>query len=81
LSISSGVSATAETQAIFTEWDRIAVLYNVCGKQGHDARLVAVMKVHGIGQILTFNIGDFSRYAAGESITVVDPAGVVVPGH
>ena len=50
-----------------------------CGKQAYDARLVAVVKVHGIGRILTFNVGDFNRYAAGERITVVDPVGVAVP--
>jgi predicted nucleic acid-binding protein len=65
-----------EAPAVFAEWERIAALYAVCGKQAHDARLVAVMKVHGIGRALTFNAGDFSRYAAGEGITVVDPAGV-----
>ncbi len=68
-----------ETTAIFKEWERIAALYNVSGKQAHDARLVAVMKVHGMERILTFNVGDFSRYAVGESITVVDPANAMVP--
>jgi predicted nucleic acid-binding protein len=69
-------SLLPDTPAIFTEWERIAALYIVCGKQAHDARLVAVMKVHGVGRILTFNAGDFARYAAGEGITVVDPNGV-----
>ena len=62
-----------DTSAIFPEWEHIAGQYGVAGKQAHDARLVAVMKVHGIGRILTFNIGDFNRYAAGEGIIVVDP--------
>jgi predicted nucleic acid-binding protein len=70
-----------DTQAIFTEWERIAALYNVCGKQAHDARLVAVMKAHSIGQILTFNVGDFSRYGVGERITVVDPTDVGVSSN
>lgn len=69
----------AESPATFTEWERIAAQYSVSGKQAHDAHLVAVMKVHGIGRIMTFNVGDFSRYPAGEGITVVDPASVAVP--
>jgi predicted nucleic acid-binding protein len=64
-----------DTSAIFTHWERIAATYSVQGKRAHDARLVAVMKVHGIGQILTFNISDFRPYASGECIVVVDPAG------
>jgi predicted nucleic acid-binding protein len=68
-----------ETPAVVPEWERIAALHGVCGKQVHDARLVAAMKVHGIGRILTFNGGDFSRYAAGEGIAPVDPAGLAVP--
>ncbi len=68
-----------EAPTVFPEWERIAALYNVIGKQAHDARLVAVMKAHGVARIVTFNTADFSRYAAGEGIAVVDPAGVAVP--
>jgi predicted nucleic acid-binding protein len=28
----------------------------------YDARLVAVMRLYGVEQILTFNVADFSRY-------------------
>jgi predicted nucleic acid-binding protein len=65
--------------AIFTHWERIVVTYGVQGKQAHDARLVAVMKAHGINQLLTFNVGDFAPFASGEGITVVDPAAAVAP--
>ena len=68
-----------DTAAIFPHWERIVATYGVQGKQAHDARLVAVMKAHGIGQILTFDLGDFGPFASGESITVVDPAAVAVP--
>jgi predicted nucleic acid-binding protein len=37
----------------------------------HDARLVAAMKAHGIGRILTFNGEDFERYP---DIEVVIPS-------
>lgn len=68
-----------DTQTIFTHWERIAATYNVQGKQAHHVRLVAVMKVHGIRQILTFNTGDFVPYIPGENITVVDPGVAAVP--
>ena len=44
--------------------------YDVRGRQVYDARLVAVMLVHNISQILTFNITDFKRY---QEITAVHP--------
>src|SRR5216683_1711516 len=44
---------------IFREWKLIVNQYQVIGKGGHDARLVAAMRVHKIGQLLTFNINDF----------------------
>lgn len=40
----------------------------------HDARLVAMMRVAGITDILTLNIGDFARYSA---ITAVTPTDVL----
>jgi predicted nucleic acid-binding protein len=58
---------------IHTEWERIVRKYQVSGKSVHDARLVAAMIVHGIGEILTFNMQDFARYG---EISVLDPANV-----
>lgn len=55
---------------IHAEWERIVRQYGVSGKSVHDARLVAAMIVHGIGEILTFNVPDFARYA---EIGVLDP--------
>jgi predicted nucleic acid-binding protein len=40
----------------------------VIGVQVHDARLVSVMKAYDIRQIVTFNTGDFTRYAGIEPI-------------
>ena len=37
--------------------------FAVGGKQIHDANIVATMQVHGIGQLLTHNVSDFSRFA------------------
>lgn len=52
-------------------WHRIVVSQNSIGKQSHDAHLVAVMQVHAVTGILTFNGGHFQRYPG---ITVLDPA-------
>ena len=56
------------------EWERLVTTYRVCGRNSHDARLVAAMMVHGTRSILTFNVQDFTRYAG---ITVLDPRLVV----
>lgn len=48
--------------AVHTEWRRMLVTHNVSGVQVHDARLVAVMRVHGVKRILSFNDADFVRY-------------------
>jgi predicted nucleic acid-binding protein len=44
------------------EWERLVAHYHVSGKNAHDARLVAAMVVHGVDNILTFNVQDFERY-------------------
>lgn len=58
---------------VHEEWQRIVVRYRISGKSVHDARLVAAMIVHGIGEILTFNMQDFARYS---EISVLDPTNV-----
>jgi predicted nucleic acid-binding protein len=63
-----------DTPVIFLEWERLITQYQISGKNGHDARLVAAMIVHGINQILTFNVSDFRRY---QNIMVLDPRQVV----
>jgi len=57
-----------------SEWEKLVVQYQVTGKNSHDARLVAAMRVHQVNQILTFNGDDFARYA---DLTVLDPSLVV----
>lgn len=46
-------------------WDRLMVLLSdipVAGKRIHDANIVATALTHGIGQIVTLNVGDFARF-------------------
>ena len=54
--------------SVFAEWERLVAAYRVSGKSTHDARLVAPMKAHGIGRILTFNVQDFARYRGIEAL-------------
>src|SRR5690242_4257668 len=49
--------------SVYSIWRQIVVSFSVAGVQVHDARLVAVMQVHAVTHILTFNTRDFSRYA------------------
>ncbi len=61
---------------VFRHWRRLVASYGVSGVNGHDARLVAAMKAHGLTHLLTFNAKDFRRYEAGENIAVMEPANV-----
>lgn len=61
----------AENADVQPEWERLVAQHSVSGKKVHDARLVATMNVHRVSRILTFNIGDFSRYPG---VTVIDPS-------
>ena len=47
---------------VFHEGERLVLHYQVSGKQVHDTRLVAVMTIHKLTHILTFNTKDFKRY-------------------
>lgn len=59
-----------ESPAVFEEWWRI-VGAGVSGKRAHDARMAALMKVHGIEYVLTFNRDDFAGF---------DGVKTIVPG-
>jgi predicted nucleic acid-binding protein len=63
-----------ETSEIFPTWRKLVLDYRVSGIQVHDARIVAAMMVHQVGQILTFDRDDFERYAG---IAVVHPTEVM----
>jgi predicted nucleic acid-binding protein len=73
--VETSLTLLPDDPGVFPEWRRLVVAHDVQGVQVHDAYLVAAMLVHGATRILTFNTGDFARYAA-EGITAVDPASV-----
>jgi predicted nucleic acid-binding protein len=54
----------ADSPAAYAEWKRLVSTHSASGAKVHDARLVALMNVHGIRRILTFNTGDFARFEA-----------------
>jgi predicted nucleic acid-binding protein len=66
----------ADNSRVLVEWENLVSTYKVIGKSSHDARLAAAMLSHGVAHILTFNDGDFRRYAG---ITPVLPERVHVP--
>lgn len=61
------------TPDVTEAWKQIVTAQGVSGKQTHDAHLVAIMQVHSVQTILTFNAGHFVRFPG---ITVVDPTQV-----
>ena len=64
-----------DSPAVYPEWRRLVVSFDVSGTQVHDARLVASMILHGVTHILTFNTADFVRYTT-IGIVAVDPVTV-----
>ncbi len=65
----------AETPDVFIAWWRI-VPDGVRGKRAHDARIVALMHVHGIRHVLTFNLDDFKNLP---DVVAIEP-GVPIAG-
>ena len=63
-----------DTGGIFEEWERLVAQHQVLGKQAHDARLVAAMRVHNLTHLLTFNAADFKRFSF---ITAVSPQAIL----
>lgn len=51
-----------DSELVHFEWKRLVEEHQVCGKQVHDARIVASMNVHGVSRLLTLNPSDFKRY-------------------
>ena len=52
-----------DSRDVHDRWRRLLVAHDIKGVQVHDARLAASMYVHGVTQLLTFNVRDFQRFA------------------
>jgi predicted nucleic acid-binding protein len=59
-----------DIDSIYPVWERLVVQHSVSGKNGHDARIVAAMDVHGINFLLTYNKKHFARFT---HITCISP--------
>lgn len=51
-----------ETPSLFGEWLRLVTQHRVVGKRVHDTRLVAILNIHKVARLLTFNIDDFKVF-------------------
>ena len=60
-----------EIPDLASAWLLLVEQYQVIGKQVHDARIVALMRSHGIRKIITFNSKDFRRY---DDIEILEPS-------
>jgi predicted nucleic acid-binding protein len=49
-----------ETPEVLDRWLDVVDRCQVAGKRAHDARLAAILLVHGVRSLLTFNTSDFS---------------------
>jgi len=61
----------------YSRWKNLILDHGVSGVQVHDARLVALMEVHGMTHLLTLNPSDFSRY---KHITALIPEQIAAGG-
>jgi predicted nucleic acid-binding protein len=53
----------------YQSWRDLVFTHGVKGVQVHDAKLVALMALHGVTHILTLNPKDFTRYSGIVAIT------------
>ncbi|MGH3246120.1 MAG: type II toxin-antitoxin system VapC family toxin [Trebonia sp.] len=52
----------AEDATVADRLQRLLADVECGGKQVHDANVVATMLTHGVGMVVTMNIGDFARF-------------------
>lgn len=53
-----------DTPAVFQRWNLLVQQYIVSGRAVYDCNIVATMLEHGVTEILTHNVKDFTRYSA-----------------
>jgi predicted nucleic acid-binding protein len=64
-----------DSPEVFTRWLTLVKQHSVTGKRVHDARLVAVLQVHAVGNLITFNLADFAMFPW---LSLVDPHSLTV---
>lgn len=63
-----------ENADVFPVWLSLVTEYDIKGKRAHDIRLLAVMKIHQITHLLTFNPTDFIPIP---NITILRPQDLI----
>ena len=76
-SIQENMTLLPETEAVFQVWLQLLQTYEVRGTEVHDAHLAAVLEVHQVTHLLTFNGADFKRFPR---IVAVHPQDLVGRG-
>lgn len=61
-SIESRMTLLHDDERVYQVWHHLLFSRNVRGLQVHDAHLAAVLQVHGVKNLLTFNGPDFKRF-------------------
>jgi predicted nucleic acid-binding protein len=61
-----------ETPDVLDRWFELVGRFQVAGKHTHDAKLAALLLVHGVRQLLTFNTTDFPP---GWGVEAMHPSG------
>jgi predicted nucleic acid-binding protein len=61
-SIERRMTVLHEDARVYPTWRRLLLSHQVRGVQVHDAHLAAVLEVHGVTHLLTFNGPDFKRF-------------------
>jgi predicted nucleic acid-binding protein len=67
----------ADSPHTYSRWKQLVEQLQVRGVQVHDARLAALMDVHGIRHLLTLNPQDFARF---EHLVVQTPQQIAAGG-
>jgi predicted nucleic acid-binding protein len=75
-SVARNMTLLRENEAVFPTWLRLMKTHEVRGIQVHDAHLAAVLEVHNVSHLLTFNGSDFKRFP---NVIAVHPQEVLVP--
>ncbi|MEP6755432.1 MAG: type II toxin-antitoxin system VapC family toxin [Chthonomonadales bacterium] len=68
--ILTGYNLLADTENLLYIWLDLCKKHQVAGKNAHDARIVACMKLNRVDQLITLNPTDFSRFT---EITCITP--------
>ena len=75
-SVVRNMTLPPEAEGIYAVWLRLLKAYEVRGVQVHDAHLAAVLEIHNVAHLLTFNVQDFKRFS---NVIAVHPEEVLVP--